>query len=134
MDNNKKDAAGVIVRHGDKVLMCKRSNKSSLPGVWSIPCGSMEEGEDPSETAVREFGEETNWDISDANIRFVGGVPMVGDSGTIHCFLLDSDYEVMPDLENAHDGFEHTECGYFSKDELPKTTDVMKKFITNFIL
>jgi hypothetical protein len=40
----------------------------------------------------------------------------------------------MPDLENAHDGFEHTECGYFSKDELPKTTDVMKKFITNFIL
>lgn len=134
MENEMNDAAGIIIRHNDKVLMCKRGPKSSLPGIWSIPCGGMEKGEDPAETAIREFAEETDWDMSSATMKFVGGVPIQGGKGTIHCFLVDSDFELMPDLGNAKDGFEHTECGYFSKDEIPKTTDVMKNFISNVVL
>ena len=33
--------------------------------------------------------------------------------------LYDSEDEIYPDLENATDSDEHTECGYFGKDELP---------------
>ena len=37
--------------------------------------------------------------------------------------------EVLPNLEKAKDGHEHTKCGYFSKDELPQTTDKLKKVL-----
>jgi hypothetical protein len=37
--------------------------------------------------------------------------------------------EVLPNLEKAKDGHEHTECKYFSKDELPQTTDKLKKVL-----
>jgi hypothetical protein len=33
--------------------------------------------------------------------------------------LIETDEEIYPDLENANDGGEHTECGYFSLKELP---------------
>ena len=33
------------------------------------------------------------------------------------------------DLKIAKDGHEHTECKYFSKDELPQTTDKLKKVL-----
>ena len=36
---------GVLVKHNDSVLLCKRNNKGSLPGVWSIPAGKLEDGE-----------------------------------------------------------------------------------------
>jgi len=40
--------------------------------------------------------------------------------GMFYTYLMDIEEEMFPDLENAHDGDEHTECGYFSKDELPE--------------
>lgn len=134
MQTEMNDAAGIIVRHNNKVLMCKRGLKSSLPSIWSIPCGGMEKGEDPVETAIREFSEETDWDMSSVPMKFIGGVPIQGGEGVIYCFLVESDFELMPDLKNAKDGFEHTKCGYFSKDEIPKTTMVMKNFISNVVL
>ena len=42
------------------------------------------------------------------------------DNGTIiYVYYKDSGMELIPDLENAKDGHEHTECGYYSYDELP---------------
>ena len=38
----------------------------------------------------------------------------------MYCYVLDSNEEIYPDLDNAIDGEEHTECGYFGIDELPK--------------
>jgi predicted NUDIX family NTP pyrophosphohydrolase len=51
----KKRYAGVLVKCNDKVLLCKRNNHGSFPGMWSIPCGRMEEGEEPMEASKREF-------------------------------------------------------------------------------
>ena len=52
--------AGVLVKNKNKVLLCKRAPKESMPGVWSIPSGHIEEGESPLDGAFREFEEETN--------------------------------------------------------------------------
>jgi mutator protein MutT len=50
---------GVLVKVGEEVLLCKRNSKGSLPGEWSIPAGSIEEGESPEQAALREVQEET---------------------------------------------------------------------------
>jgi ADP-ribose pyrophosphatase YjhB (NUDIX family) len=112
-----KVAAGVIIQYGDKVLMCKRAENKVYGGQWSIPMGHVERNESPLNGATREFYEETN-------IKLGGDIKLIDiitkDSGTIiYVYHKNSGRELIPDLENAKDGFEHTECGYYSYDELP---------------
>ena len=52
-------AAGVIVRYGETVLLCKRSNICNFAGYWSIPAGAVEEGEAPFKAAERELLEDS---------------------------------------------------------------------------
>jgi hypothetical protein len=53
----------------------------------------------------------------------------------MYVFLLESDERIIPDLENAEDGDEHTECGYFTVDNLPieDKTDQLYKLIQNIL-
>lgn len=119
-----KKYAGIIVRCNNKVLLCKRNSDSTLPGQWSCPAGSVEKNEDIINGALREFYEETNLNI-EGEIKHAAIIKRYNRDGTIlkgslHCFLYDCDEEIYPDLENASDGNEHTECGYFGIDELPE--------------
>jgi len=52
---DRKTYTGVMVKCGDKILLCKRNNLGSFPGMWSIPGGKLEEGESTQEGARREF-------------------------------------------------------------------------------
>jgi ADP-ribose pyrophosphatase YjhB (NUDIX family) len=120
---DKKRYTGVIVKHKDKILLCKRNNQGSFPGMWSIPGGKLEEGETTKEGAMREFFEETNVDISNEELTFVGMIPRHTRDGKkikglMYVYLLKVDNPIHPDLINAIDGEEHTECGYFSIDEI----------------
>lgn len=133
-----KKYAGIIVRCNNKVLLCKRNNEGSLPGFWSCPGGKMEEGETPKEAAIREFMEETDLPIY-GNINFAAAIKRYTRDGQtvkglMYCYLLDVEEEIYPDLDSAIDGNEHTECGYFSKEELP--TPITKQFnkLLNIIL
>jgi 8-oxo-dGTP diphosphatase len=122
-----KEYAGVIVRTKDKCLLCKRSPEQPfLPNVWSIPSGHVEKGENPIEGAAREFHEETN--MEPIGLKPVS-IMYNNDNSRVHLFLMDIKTEVLPDLESAIDGDEHTECGYFSKDEIPETTENLKKVL-----
>ena len=118
MDSEKvKVAAGVIIQYDKKVLMCKRAENKVYGGQWSIPLGHVERNESPLNGATREFYEETN-------IKLGGDIKLIDiitkDNGTIiYVYYKDSGMELIPDLENAKDGHEHTECGYYSYDELP---------------
>jgi len=47
----------VIVLEGDRLLLVKR--RGSYEGMWCIPCGHVEWGEDVRDAARREFFEET---------------------------------------------------------------------------
>ena len=68
---NFKKWAGIILKHDDEVLLCKRAPDKSMPNVWSIPSGKIEDGESPGQAAIREFYEETNIEL-DPKIEFVG--------------------------------------------------------------
>ena len=43
----------------------------------------------------------------------------VDDLARACVFLMETDEKINPDLENAKDGEEHTECGYFTIENLP---------------
>jgi ADP-ribose pyrophosphatase YjhB (NUDIX family) len=116
--------SGVLVKHNDDVLMCKRNSKGSLPGVWSIPAGGVNKNESPYDAALREFHEETNLKITN-KIKLIGFLNRTNrtgrkNNGLMYVFLYDVDDKIIPDLENAHDGDEHTECRYYTLENLPK--------------
>jgi 8-oxo-dGTP pyrophosphatase MutT (NUDIX family) len=58
-----REGAGIlaIAKDTGKWLLALRSPKVKEPGVWAGVGGKMEEGEDPEETATREFKEETGF-------------------------------------------------------------------------
>lgn len=114
---------GIIVKHKDKCLLCKRNSKGSFPGMWSIPAGKLEKEEDTIEGAKREFFEETNLDISNDQLKFSGIVPRHTRDGKkikgrMYTYTLETENELTPDLTNASDGEEHSECKYFSAEEM----------------
>lgn len=109
---------GVMVKCGDKILLCKRNNLGSYPGMWSIPGGKLEGDESTQDGARREFFEETNVDIKDMDLNFVGLIPRHTRDGKkvkglMYVYLLNVEDCIEPDLENAIDGEEHTEWDYF---------------------
>jgi 8-oxo-dGTP diphosphatase len=119
---------GVMVKCKDKVLLCKRNNLGLFPGMWSIPGGKLEENETPMEGAKREFLEETDVNINDKEITFIGLIPRHTRDGKkvkglMYVYLLEVEEPIIPDLVNAIDGEEHTESGYFTLDEInPETS------------
>lgn len=61
----------VISNNKGEVLIIQRSKKNDvLPEYWDIPGGTLEDGEDPSQGAIRETKEETGLDISDVRLFF----------------------------------------------------------------
>ena len=115
--------AGVLVKYKNKVLLCKRNKEKSFPGLWSIPGGKMEEDETTKNCAKREFFEETNINIDNNELRFIGTIPWYSKDkklikGFMYVYLLESENQINPDLDTAVDGFEHTDCGYFTIKEI----------------
>ena len=65
-------AAGGIVLLEDKILLVKNkkdSSSSSGEPWWGYPKGQLEEGEKPSEAAVREVFEETGFEVKIMNTK-----------------------------------------------------------------
>ena len=57
-------AVNFLIIRENKILLVKRNNNSSqFPGVWSIPGGGAEKGENIEETLFREISEELGCDI-----------------------------------------------------------------------
>lgn len=113
---------GIIVKCNNEVLLCKRNKVGSHAGEWSIPCGQLNKTENAKLGAIREFKEETNLDIDDITlVGFINRTNRDGSKvkGLMYVFMCEVDERMNPDLENAMDGEEHTECGYFTKENLP---------------
>ncbi len=55
---------GVIILEGDQILLVKRGPQVFRPGLWCIPCGNLEWGEEVREAAAREVGEETGLEVT----------------------------------------------------------------------
>ena len=132
---------GVLVKHKGEFLLCKRSPKTkSLPGMWSIPAGKLEVYESTHEGAKREFFEETNISIINKQIKIIDTIDRYSRDGSringqFHVYLLESPTRLVPDLVNAIDGDEHTECGYFIVEELDglNIDDKLKNMIKSLV-
>ena len=57
-----KVAAAVLVEAGGRILLVRRANEPFL-GLWTLPAGFVNGGEDPAEAATRECLEETGLSV-----------------------------------------------------------------------
>lgn len=55
-------ASGVLVHQG-RIFIQKRLEYGAWPGLWEFPGGRIEKGETPEEAVVREFFEETEFQV-----------------------------------------------------------------------
>ena len=138
--NDYKRYVGVLVKVGDKCLLCKRNKKGSFPGMWSVPAGKIEDGEETRVAAIREFKEETDLELNPDNLKFTGMLPRFTRDGKhfkglMYLYEYNSDTELIPDLESAKDGEEHTECGYFTKKQVKnlETGEKLNKLLMNIL-
>lgn len=131
-------SAGVIIKHGDEVLLCKRSPNETLPNIWSIPGGGIENGESPGQAAIREVHEETNIELT-TDLDLVGMIDTKNEdglkTGMMFVFLQEIENKKNADLEKASHGKEHTTCKYFKSEDIPKQKktkelyDIIKKIL-----
>jgi 8-oxo-dGTP pyrophosphatase MutT (NUDIX family) len=63
-------AYALLVRDGD-VLLTRMSDRTRIPGRWTLPGGGIDHGEDPREALVREVYEETGLHISPGHVADV---------------------------------------------------------------
>ncbi|MBB5851402.1 NUDIX hydrolase [Amycolatopsis umgeniensis] len=101
-------AYGRLIR-GGKILFIRRRPGSFLGGHWELPGGTVEPGERPAETVVREFAEETGLTVRVAGERGthswddVEGRPM-RIHATVYALSEEEQAEVVLDPEE-HDAF-----------------------------
>jgi 8-oxo-dGTP diphosphatase len=64
-------AYGVLRDPDGRVLLARGSDLGAFPGVWSLPGGGVEQGEDPADTVVREIAEETGLTVRVTGVQSV---------------------------------------------------------------
>lgn len=64
-------AYAVCADSSGQVLLVRASPRSGTPGVWSLPGGAVDHGENPNDTVVRETAAETGLSVSVARLRDV---------------------------------------------------------------
>ncbi len=57
-------AAYALLFRDDEVLLTRMSERTRIPGRWTLPGGGIDHGEDPREALVREVYEETGLHIN----------------------------------------------------------------------
>lgn len=54
---------GFLLNEDKKFLIVQRANHDTNPGIWEMPGGTLEIGEEPIEGVIREIREETNLEV-----------------------------------------------------------------------
>ena len=108
-----KVAVAVVVRKEDRILLVKRAF-NPFRGLWMLPAGFVDAGEDPERAAVREVKEETNLAVKIAGLVMVLSGQEY-DKGA-HIIIVYR-AEVMGGRLSAGD--DAAQAGYFHLEELP---------------
>ena len=64
-------AYAVCTDGAGRVLLVRASVRSGTPGLWSLPGGAVDHGENPADTAIRETAAETGLSIAVGRLRDV---------------------------------------------------------------
>lgn len=90
-------AAGLLVHHGEMVLLQQRSALSLGPKTWGLFGGARERDEPPVAAALRETTEESNLDVGEVRIR---GLLREDHDGWTYDTVV-ADVPTMPDVAPA---------------------------------
>lgn len=108
-----KVAAAVLLQQDGRVLLVRRVNEP-FRGMWTLPAGFIDAGEDPAEAAARECLEETG-----LHVRITGVLDVV--AGREHPrgadFIIVYAADVLDGKLAAMDDAD--QVGWFTKDDLP---------------
>jgi len=112
--------SGVIIEHANTILLLKKAE-----GNYSIPKGHMRKGETPREAMHRELKEETQITLpTEPKFLYKKERPIEKGGNYMYVFHYESDKELKPILDH-----EHTDFGYYQKDELPEDIYYLKDFL-----
>lgn len=93
-------AVGVMYKTQDgRVLYMMRAQDREMGGKWSFPAGHIEDGEEPDQTACREFQEETGVGIKRSDLMRIGAT----DDGFVLFSMLGPEFK--PTLNDEHSGY-----------------------------
>ncbi len=108
--HNPKVIAGCIPVWGERVLLCKRAIEPRL-GLWTLPAGFMELGENLSTAAAREAKEEANVDVEIEALYNLFSLPHISQ---VYVFFRARMVE-----ERFFPGYESLETRLFREEEIP---------------
>jgi len=103
-------ATWAVIENEKKILLIRRSTRTSRPGQWCFPGGGIKEHESPESACVREAKEETGLDIGICNL-----ITNVNNSHFYRCNLLSENQKICLKLN---------ECDEFSWVSPSKLLDV----------
>jgi ADP-ribose pyrophosphatase YjhB (NUDIX family) len=107
--------AAVLVRDDEgRVLLIRRAPGSTKPGLWAIPAGYVDYGEDVRQAARREMREETGLVVEVGEAVFVAS--NFHDPGKLTVGIWFAGTVTGGTLEAGDDA---DDAGYFPLDELP---------------
>lgn len=81
--DNPKIIVGSVVRHGEKILLCRRAIEPRK-GYWTLPAGFMELNESPEDGARREAMEEANAAIEIEHLLAIYTIPRISQVQLIY--------------------------------------------------
>lgn len=108
-----KVAAAVLVEQDGKVLLVRRTNNPHI-GLWTLPAGFIDAGEDPARAAERECREETGLHVRVTELIDV--IPGQEHSLGAH-FVIAYRAAVLSGQLRAGDDAD--QVGFFRRDDLP---------------
>ena len=112
--------SGVIIEYNDKILVMKKAE-----GNYSIPKRHMRKRETPREAMHRELKEETQITLpTEPNFLYKIEIQIEKGGNFMYVFHYISDKELTPTLDH-----EHTDFGYYKKDEMPEDIYYLRKFL-----
>lgn len=109
---------GFLQRKSGEFLVVKRSDSDEfLPGMWELPGGGSDHGEDPQAALMREVGEEVGLDVA------------VGKPLGVHVYFLEKNKEKIQRVEitflcsfdeaqSVALSFEHSEYKWIAKEQM----------------
>lgn len=123
-----KVAAASFVTRDEKVLLARRVN-SPKRGLWTLPVGFVDAGEDPARAAERECLEETGLQVQVTNLLDV--ISGQAHPRGAHILIV---YRAEIIGGELHPGDDADRVGFFSPDEFPplafeSTEQILERFL-----
>lgn len=111
-------AVFMILREGDKMLLIQRAQTGWRDGYWSLPAGSLEDGEDLVTAAIRETEEEVGVSIAYEDVRlFHTQHCRVEGQNWINIYFETSHWKGTPRVCEPH---KHSQVAWQTVSELPE--------------